>query len=109
MTTETMAHGIIKIILVGDLDAKGAAEIDEQFQASVAANQKVLVDLGQVGFLASIGIRSLIMAAKVNGRNGGKLVLMDPNDFVAMVLEGSGADSVLSIVKGIDSALLEFS
>jgi anti-anti-sigma factor len=92
-------------MLEGDLDAQGTNEIDLQFQAVASSRPKVVVDLARVGFLASIGIRTLIMAAKANARKGGKLVLVNPGEMVQKVLTSCGADNVLAIEGSIDSAL----
>ena len=105
MELEDLSDGVTKIVLTGDLDAKGASEIDLQFQAVAASRRKLLVDLAQVGFLASIGIRTLMMAAKANAGKGGKMVLMNPGEMVQKVLATCGADNVLQIVRGQDSAL----
>ena len=105
MTLEDLPADITRIVLTGDLDAKGSNEIDLQFQAVASSRSKVVVDLSRVGFLASIGIRTLLLAAKANSRKGGKLVLLDPATPVNKVLETCGADGVLSIVHGLDAAV----
>ncbi len=105
MDVDEPVVGITRIVLSGDLDARGSGEIDVQFSAVAASRPKVVVDLTQVAFLASIGIRTLMLAAKANNRKGGKLVLLDPSDAVHKVLRTSGADTVLPVVRGLDSAL----
>ncbi len=105
MEFEDLPGGVTKIVLRGDLDAKGSNEIDLQFQTIASSRPKVVVDLSQVGFLASIGIRTLILAAKANSRKGGRLVLLDPGEPVHKVLQTCGADGVLSIVHGLDVAV----
>lgn len=46
------------------MDVMGAMQIDVQFSAVAAANRAVVVDLSEVEFLASMGLRTLIMGAK---------------------------------------------
>jgi anti-anti-sigma factor len=105
MVLQELEGGITRIGLAGDLDAKGAGEIDLRFQAVAAGRDKVVVDLSQVGFLASIGIRTLIMAAKAQGRRGGRLVVLDPHPEVEKVLLTCGVDALLPILFGLDAAL----
>jgi len=105
MQVEEISGGITKINLDGDLDAKGSAEIDVSFAAVTAAREKVVVDLSKVGFLASIGIRTLLSAAKIMGRRSGRLVLTGANADVAKVLSISGVEQVLAIHPGLDEAL----
>jgi len=105
MDLQDLPDGITRIVLTGDLDARGAGEIDLQFQAIAASRPKVVVDMSQVGFLASIGIRTLIQAVKANGGKGGKLVLLDPVDAVWKVVTTCGADAVLPVAQGLDAAI----
>ena len=105
MDTQELADDVTRIILSGDLDARGAGEIDLQFQAIAASRSKVVVDLSQVGFLASIGIRTLIQATKANAGKGGRLVLLDPTEAVWKVIVTCGADAVLPMAHGFDQAV----
>lgn len=105
MDTQELADGVTRITLDGDLDARGAGEIDLQFQAVAASRSKVVVDLSQVGFLASIGIRTLVQAARANGGKGGKLVLLDPAEAVWKVITTCGADALLPVAHGLDNAV----
>ncbi len=89
---------ITKIILSGRLDIQGALEIDSEFTAIAGANKKVVVDLSNVAFLASLGIRTLIVGAKATANNGGKLVLMNPQPNVEAVLRSSNVDTVMPII-----------
>jgi anti-anti-sigma factor len=97
MTIETQPSGIALIHLDGDLDAKGTGEIEVQFAAITGERNKVLIDMTQVGFLASIGIRTLLSASKVMNRRGGKLVVFQPNPSVEHVLKTCGADAILAV------------
>ena len=57
----------------------------------------MLVDLAKVNFLASMGIRTLIMAAKALKDRGGRMLLFSPDTTVAMVLKTSGADILIPV------------
>lgn len=105
MEYQDSPDGVTRITLAGDLDARGAGEIDLQFQAIAASRSKVVVDLGQVGFLASIGIRTLIQAAKANGGKGGRLVLLNPSEAVWKVIVTCGADAILPMAHSDEAAV----
>ena len=101
-----LENGITKITLSGRLDVEGALKIDGEFNAIAERKKKVLVDLSAVTFVASLGIRTLITAAKATMNNGGKLVLLDPQPNVEKVLRTSRVDTVIPIThdsKSIDS------
>jgi anti-anti-sigma factor len=105
MDVEDAENGITRIRLAGDLDITGAGEIDLRFAAVTGGRTKVVVDMGEVRFLASIGIRCLMSGAKAVNRRGGRMVLLDPPEAVAEVLRVCGADSVIPVIQGWDQAV----
>ena len=60
--------------------------------------------MGAVNFLASIGIRTLLLAAKAVSGRGGKMVLVNPDANVTKVLEMAGIDSLIPICRSLDEA-----
>jgi len=92
-----LENGITKITLSGRLDVEGALKIDGEFNAIAERRKKVLVDLSDVTFIASLGIRTLITGAKATANNGGKMVLLDPQPNVEKVLRTSRVDTVIPI------------
>ncbi len=93
---ETLENGLLHIKLIGRLDVLGAQEIDIKFTALTASKKtNVLVDLGQVSFLASLGIRTLITSAKALDNRGGLMVLLNPQPNVFNVLDTSGVTSLI--------------
>jgi anti-anti-sigma factor len=105
MVVEELPSGVTHIRLDGALDAKGAGEIEVQFAAVTGNRLKLVIDLGGVDFLASIGIRTLLSAVKTVNRRGGKLVVADPTEAVAKVLRTCGADGVIPLIDGLDAAV----
>ena len=77
--------------------------------ATVAGTRRnIVIDMVGVDFIASIGIRHLVMAAKAVARGAGKLVLLDPNPMVTEVLVVAGLDQLLPIVRTESEALAAF-
>jgi anti-anti-sigma factor len=66
-----MENGITKISLSGRLDVEGALKIDDEFTEITKGKKNVLVDLSEVPFIASLGIRTLVIGAKATSNNGG--------------------------------------
>ncbi len=97
MHSDVLEGGVTRVRLVGRMDYAGATEIDPRFVELANHEELVLVDLSQVNFLASMGIRTLIMAAKTLKGRGGKLVLFSPDTMVAKVLKTSGTDILIPI------------
>src|SRR5262245_1070278 len=84
-----------KVTLVGKLDIKGAEVIDIPLATVAGSRANVIVDMTGVEFIASIGIRHLVMAAKAVARGAGKLVLLGPAPMVTEVLVASGLEDLL--------------
>ena len=93
-----------KVVLVGKLDISGAEKIDAPLAKVAESQRNIVVDMTGVDFIASIGIRHLVMAAKTVARRAGMLVLLDPNPVVTEVLFTSGLQDILPIVRSEDQA-----
>jgi anti-anti-sigma factor len=105
MDVTEIAQGMVKVKLAGRLDMAGAARIDLGFSAIAGANRGIVVDLSDVTFLASIGIRTLVLGAKTVLRRGGKLVLLSPTPDVEQVLEVTGVTDLMPILRDEASAV----
>ena len=96
---ETKLPGdILKVMLTGPLDIAGAGEIDMPFSVISGHNDRVIVDFTNVTFLASIGIRVLVKAARAINRRNGRLVVFNPTDDARKVLRSTGIDSIILVV-----------
>jgi anti-sigma B factor antagonist len=105
MAVEPLAPGVVKIILDGRLDVGGASAIDLQFNAIAGSHKAVVVDLAGVSFLASIGIRTLLLGAKTVQRRGGTLILLNPVAEVERVLDVTGAADLMPIYRDTEAAV----
>jgi anti-anti-sigma factor len=93
-----------KVVLTGRLDLAGSAKIDLPFSAAAGSNRNVLVDMSGVTFVASIGIRTLVLGAKTVQRRGGKFLIVAPRPDVAEVLTVTGVDELMPIVPSLADA-----
>jgi anti-sigma B factor antagonist len=100
-----LENGIRLIKLIGKLDIIGVGEIETKFSGYCAGDSPlVVVDLSDVEFLASIGIRLLIINAKSIASRRGRLVLLKPIPEVRSVLEVTGIPSIIPLYDGLESA-----
>lgn len=98
-------NGIGLIKLIGELEIIGTGEIETKFAGYCSGDKvRVVVDLSEVGYLASIGIRLLILTAKSVANRGGKMVLLNPIPEVHSVLEITGVPAVIPIYSQLESA-----
>jgi len=104
ITFEQLPSGATLIILKGRMDVTGAMEVDLRFAAVAAANRAVIVDLGGVEFLASMGLRTLIMGAKSLKTKSGRMALWRPLPMVEEVLVTSGTTTLIPLVQDLAEA-----
>jgi anti-sigma B factor antagonist len=105
LAVHDLDSGILGISLSGRMDIIGTQQIDLKFTALTSTRKaQILVDLSNVTFIASIGIRTLITTAKAQKARGGTMVLFKPSDQVEQVLRATGIDSIIPIAHDIDAA-----
>ncbi len=100
-------EGVRTVSITGRLDIPGTDEIATRFAALTSvANRKILLDLTEVSFLASIGIRAIISNAKALASRGGKMVLcVQGGSSIEKTLETTGVDALIEMFNDRSSAL----
>ena len=99
-------NGIRLIKLNGTLDVTGVSRVEVEFvRRCEGENVCVLVDLSKVNYISSIGIPLLINSAKAIVRNGGKMILLKPQNNVENILEMTGIPLIIPIHHDLDSAI----
>lgn len=98
---DTGAAATIK--LIGRLDISGAEVVALPLATLSGSKSSLFVDMANVSFVASIGLRHLVSAAKKVGRRGGRLVLLNPSAAVAEVITTSGLGDLLVIERSSSS------
>jgi anti-anti-sigma factor len=104
ITISDFGPEIKKVVLVGKLDIAGAQTIELPMATVSGSKCDVVVDMMGVDFIASIGIRHLVIAAKTVARSSRKLILLAPNALVTDVLVTSGLQGLLPIARSEDEA-----
>jgi len=88
---------VMMITLVGRLDIQGAARIEMQFTAVAAGDAAVVVEVGGGVVMPSLGLRTLLLAAKAMRGKAGRMVLYRPQAEVEEVLVTSGTSQIMPI------------
>lgn len=90
--------GVTKAEFKGRLDTANVNDVELKFSALVMPQAKpTIVDLTEVTFIASLGIRMLLTAARGLSRKGAKLVLFGANPAVAEILETTAISEIIPI------------
>jgi anti-sigma B factor antagonist len=96
---------LTRIALAGKLDVEGEGQIGDEFRQIVERSHwNVLVDLSQVLYLASLGIRLLFAGAKSLAAAGKKMVVLNPQPMVKETLMNSGTVKLILIADDEEEA-----
>lgn len=105
MDSAHTGDGLLCINLEGRLDVDGALAVENRFAfATTTSKENVIVDLSAVTFLASIGIRMLMTAARGKQGRGGKMVMAAAQPAVHKVLLMAGIDQLIPLYDTVEQA-----
>lgn len=87
-----------KVVLKGRLDTAGVDRIETRFVAAlVPRGINAVVDLSDVDFIASMGLRALISVARSLSRKNARLVLFAPTAGVREVFDSVSLGDLIAI------------
>lgn len=93
----TVKEGVSEVKLEGRLDANAAKEADIAFTQAAEEAKDVVLDLSELVYIASAGLRTFKRLRDAVRANGGTLVLRDVQDNVMEVLEVTGFAAMFTI------------
>jgi anti-anti-sigma factor len=109
LIVEELPGGFTRAALIGRMDIEGAMSVDENFKVLGRLRRKLIIDLSEVSFMASMGLRTIMMAARSLTDLGGKATIAGPQPNVEKVLETSGIGQVLGVYSSVEAACLALS
>jgi len=100
------SHNPKRMSLSGRMDTKGTGLIELRFTGLTATDSdNVMVDMSQVDFIASLGMRLLLSCAKAKSARGGRMVMFGLQPMVLEALETAGIGSLIPLCADEQSAL----
>lgn len=106
MEIKNQSDQITYLALRGRLDTTGVDEVELKFTShTVPRGKPLLLDMSEVTFLSSLGLRMLLTVAKALDRRGAKTVLLSPQLAVRQVLSLSGFDQLMPVHNDEGTAL----
>ncbi len=89
---------VTRVALAGRLDTAGAGKIEPRFAAVVVARGGcALIDMTDVAFLASLGVRMLISTSRSLAFKGGRMALYGANPAVMEIIETTLLDEIIPV------------
>lgn len=107
LQTTAVAEGVKRVALSGRLDIEGTSAVEAAFGDLAKEDGVLLVDMSQIEFVASIGIRLLLGGAKLKAAQGGKLALVGLQPLVKQTLEVTGLHKLIPCYATEQAALAE--
>ncbi len=102
---EELAGDITVAGLDGRFDTTGAIAIEMPFNTLANERRALVVDLSNVSFMSSYGIRVLLRGAKISTGKGARLVICCPETAVCKVLRTAGTSDLIPIYPTRDAAV----
>ncbi len=81
------------VALSGSFDCEGVAEVFEEFRQNVTDRElSAILDMTEMDFISSLGLRTLIASAQELAKHGARLILYNPQPFVTEEIHTAGLD-----------------
>jgi anti-anti-sigma factor len=88
---------VTRVVLSGRIDIAGAREIELPMAVVAGSRRAVIIDLSAVEFLASLGLREIVVSAKSIVNKLGKIVLFAPRQQIEEVITTTGIHELIPI------------
>lgn len=102
---EDTRGGVLVVTASGRLDSGSAGVLEAVLPPRVQTHDKVVLDLADVPYVSSAGLRVMLMGAKAARGNGHKLALAGLSPSVMEVFDISGFTALFTIEADVDSAV----
>ena len=98
MTINKETNGdALTIRLEGRLDTTTAPELDEELKASLDGIRSLTLDLKDLAYISSAGLRVLLSAHKTMNKQAGGMKVINSNDEIKEIFEVTGFADILDI------------
>ena len=95
--TEKTAETAIELVVAGRLDTTTAPQLEAKVNETDKGIKLLILNLKDVEYISSAGLRVVLMAHKRMAGFGAKLVVKSPSPFCLQVFSATGMDAVLTI------------
>ena len=95
--TKTTEGNTITLQLSGRIDSDTAALLDDEIAALPDMVTNLVMDMDDLEYVASSGLRVLLMASKTMRTRGGDCTMTNVPDLILEVFEMTGLDEVFTV------------
>lgn len=103
-------EGELLILLpAGRLDSENSPSFEKTVEDAVEKGQKnIIVDMSEVNYMSSRGLRAFLTGAKCAQAAGGKLVACSSQEAVQKVFDMTGVATIMGVFGTLEEATLSF-
>ena len=95
--SEVKGENSIQLTVVGQVDTVTAPELQQKILTCFQKTKDVVLDLAEVGYMSSAGLRALLLGQKTAVSKGGSMKVVNVQPAVMQVFNMSGFVKVLTI------------
>ena len=94
--------------LIGRLDANTSGQLEKTLIPLIEDGEKsIILDFSNLEYISSAGLRILLLAAKMQKKSQGKIILCAMKDFIKEIFEIAGFTPIFTICDSLELALKE--
>ena len=95
--------------LTGDLDGSNASNVQAQIMPLAIANVKMILDMSEVAYMSSAGLRMLLVMYRTINSKSGKVVLVGLSEEIQDTMAMTGFLDFFTYLKTLDDGLKNLS
>jgi anti-anti-sigma factor len=102
--SSTLREDVLVVSASGDLNAVSCGTLEKELTAHAeAGHSRIVLDLSEIRYVSSAGLRVFLMSARKLGKQG--FVLARPTEAVAQILKMTGFDRIVRVEPTLDAAI----
>jgi len=98
----------IVVTISGRVDSATAGTMDSELDKLVSANRWVVLDLQNVEFLSSAGVRAIVNALKIARKSRHQVKLAAIPDHIAEIMKTLGMMELMQVYPSVAEAIVSF-
>lgn len=103
-----MVQGVTVVEMSGRIDSETTPEIQEQILPLVGPEGRILLDMTQVSYISSFGLRMLLTTYRQVSSNQGQLVLVGLSERIRDVMSLTGSLRFFATHQTLEAGLAAF-
>lgn len=106
---QSSLHGKVAVVTIaGRVDSATTSTMDAELEKTASENKKIVLDLKDVEYMSSAGVRAIVKALRHAHKRRGGLKLARPSDPIMEILRTIGMMEVVQVYPSVDEAVASF-